>query len=853
MTEPFREPFRDPALPAVDRAKDLLSRLTREERVAMLHQRAPAIERLGLAAFHTGAEALHGVAWLGRATVLPQAVGLAATWDVGLLERLGDMVATEQRAKHAENPVVSLNVWAPVVNTLRHPGWGRNEEGYAEDPHLTAHLATAYCRGLRGSHPTVWKTVPTLKHFLGYNNEADRSSTSSNLSQRTLHEEELAAFREPIEQGVAGAVMPSYNRVNGEPAHTSGALFDELRSWAPDEVALVSDAWAPTALVTVQRAFTDHAEAHAAALTAGLDSFTDGDADSAQTIARITAALDRGLVTEADVDRAVLRLLHLRVRTGEFDAGELDAAGPYAGIGADAVDLPEHRALAREAAARSVVVLANDGILPLAEGAPFAGQPAPVEPVETPRRLAVVGPLADAVLTDWYSGTPPYAVGIAAGLRERFPDASVTVATGADVVALRATSTDGYLVASKDGAAVAADGVSADGAALWDVTDWGDGVLTLRSHASGRLLTGAAWPARADAERVGGWEVQESFRWHRHPDGTGSLLHLGSNRWLRVTRGTRLAGFDGRTLEEAERFVPRTVTAGHEAVRAAAAASETVIVAVGNDPHLSGRETQDRPHLRLPESAAEVLRTALAANPDTVLAVVSSFPYVLPDAAHDARAIVWTSHGGQELGRGVADVLSGDVGPTGRLAQQWPVDEAQAGDIFDYDTYAQKATYRHTDREPAFAFGHGLTYGRVEYDAVELSVGSVAAPEPTLRHAPLLGEGVTATVTVTNRGARGADELVQVYALGPQDLALPTPRRLLLGYRRVHLAPGETRAVEVPFDPARLAVWDPAARVPGAPGGWLHEGALRVQPARYTVAAGASASALPVAATLTVG
>jgi beta-glucosidase len=200
----------------------------------------------------------------------------------------------------------------------------------------------------------------------------------------------------------------------------------------------------------------------------------------------------------------------------------------------------------------------------------------------------------------------------------------------------------------------------------------------------------------------------------------------------------------------------------------------------------------------------------------------------------------------------VADVLSGDVEPYGRLAQQWPVDEAQAGDIFDYDTHAQKATYRHTEREPRFAFGHGLTYGRVSYDGVALSADSVEAASPSLRHAPLHGDGVTARVTVTNAGERPADELVQVYALFPQGVAGPAPRRLLLGYRRVRLAPGETRVVEVGFDVARLGLWDPAARVPGAPSGWLHQGALRVLAGEYRVAAGASASALPVSAALTV-
>ena len=162
-------------------ARDLLDRLTPDERLAMLHQAAPGDRAARARQFHTGCEALHGVAWLGTATVFPQPVGLAATWDADLIERVGEVAAVEVRAKHAENPLVSLNVWAPVVNTLRHPAWGRNEEGYSEDPHLTAHFGTAYSRGLRGDHPRVWRTVPTLKHFLGYSNETDRSATDSEL------------------------------------------------------------------------------------------------------------------------------------------------------------------------------------------------------------------------------------------------------------------------------------------------------------------------------------------------------------------------------------------------------------------------------------------------------------------------------------------------------------------------------------------------------------------------------------------------------------------------------------------------------------------------------------------------
>lgn len=839
------ETFRDITRSVEDRARDLLDRLTREERIAMLHQAAPAIERLGVAEFRTGCEALHGVAWLGRATTFPQPVGLAATWDVDLLRRVGEVASTEVRAKRAADPLVSLNVWAPVVNPLRHPAWGRNEEGYSEDPHLTAHLATAYSRGLRGDHDRVWKTVPSLKHFLAYSNETDRSATSSEMSLRTLHEEELPAFREPIEAGVAGSMMLAYNQVNGVPAHTQPELVAEARTWADGSLAIVSDAGAPTFVVTIQRSQPDPVHAAAALVRSGLDSFTDDDANAKPTIANLTGALEQGLLDDADIDRALLRLLELRVRTGEFD-GDAD---PYAGIGADAIDADASRELAREAVAKSVVVLRNDDAL---------------LPLPAPASVAVVGPLADAVLTDWYSGTPPYSVGIASAFAERYPDARVEVATGADTVRLRARSNGRVVVTDASGSVVEAAGDAGDGSAadfatdstLFDVDDWGDGLLTFRSHASGRLLTGGSWPMRADAERVGGWVVQESFERVVHDDGTWSLLHRGSGRWVRVVREVGLLVAEAVTVADAERFEVEVVRDGLAEVGRLAASAEVVVVAVGNDPHLAGRETEDRPHLLLPGASVDIWRAAQEANPRTALAIVSSYPYVLGEA--DAAAtVVWSSHGGQELGRGLVDVLAGDREPVGRLAQSWPIDEAQAGDLFDYDTLRQQATYRHRPDAAAFGLGHGLTYSRVEYAGVEVVDADVAAPAATHRHpalgAPGDGPGaVRVRVEVRNVGDRAAEELVQLYSLAPADLPITAPRRLLVAFSRVRLEPGEARTVELGFAVERLAVWDGSARVAGAPDDWLHAGALRVQAGEYRLAAGPSSDDLPVEGVLRV-
>ncbi len=825
-------------------ATELIAALTLAEKVAMLHQAAPAVERLGLSAFRTGTEALHGVSWLGAATVFPQPVGLAATWDPDVLRRLGDAVATEVRAKHAADPTVSLNVWAPVVNPLRHPLWGRTEEGYSEDPDLTAALATGYVRGLRGDDPCVWKTVPTLKHFLAYSNETDRAVTSSHLPPQALREYELPAFTGPLASGAVGAVMPSYNLVNGRPNHVARELLDEMRSWAPAPIAVVSDAQAPSNIVDGERYHDDHVASHAAALRAGIDSFTDNDTNTAPTIERFTAALAAGLVTEADVDRAVLRLLQLRERTGE-----LAGSDPYA-VPATAIDIPEHRALARDAVARSVVVLANDRVLPLTE----------------PARIAVVGPFADHVVHDWYSGTPTYLSTIASALAERFPTADVRVASGADRVALRSLTHDRYLEVTPDGAALTASATEVSDRAPLDVTDWGAGTLTLRSVATGLLLSGQSWIVAPTASRVGGWVAQESFHATRHDDGSVSLQHLGSGKFLRVQHGSHLLVADG-TASTAERFALTTLRTGLDDVADACADADVAVVALGNDPHLLGRETEDRPGLGLPQAATAIWDAARRRAARAVLTIVSSYPYAVADEAADAAAVVWISHGGQELGHGLVDVLSGDHEPSGRLAQTWWRSASDAGDLLEYDVVGAGMTYRYADATPLFGLGHGLTYSTVRYGSLHLSRSEVPAPPPSTVHtpagfvnrdapAPQSDRTVTATVTVHNAGDRPAHELVAVWACAPE-LDVPAPRVRLAAWTRVVLEPGETAQVALPVDVGILAVWDvaatPAPSTSTTPD-VTHStpGAFRVQGATYALASGGSAADLTVSADLTV-
>ncbi|WP_247828094.1 glycoside hydrolase family 3 C-terminal domain-containing protein [Arthrobacter antioxidans] len=806
--------------PAADEGtlpQQILDSLSLDQKIAMLHQHTPAVPDLGLDSFHTGAEAAHGVAWLGPATVFPQPVGMAATWDTDLIERIGAATGRELRGKKASDPGVSLNVWAPVVNPLRHPLWGRNEEGFSEDPHLTSHLASAYCRGLKGQDAETWLTVPTLKHFLGYNNEFDRNVTSSQLSARVLHEYELPAYRTPIEDGVVGAVMLSYNLVNGRPAHVSDLVQSQLRQWRnADELTIVTDAGAPGSLFRSEKYFPDGPTAYAAALRAGVDNFTDDGDDPGPSVSFLTEALGRGLIDESDVDRAVVRLLILRARTGEFTPHR----DPYTSIGPAAVGAPDHVALAREAAAKSVVVLRNDPASALL----------PLDP--EPGIIAVIGTLGSRVLSDWYSGTLQGAVSISAGLIDRYggvPGCEVITEEGADVVALRSTSTGGYLGGS-DSCVLTADAATPGPAESFVLKDWGAGEVTFRSALGGRFITDTGdGYLRAAADRVGGWVVQESFRLDHAPDNTVALQHVASGRWLRIETGTGSAVLVP-DADTAARFVMRTLKSGHESARRAALEADTVVVVAGNDPHLGGRETLDRTTLDLSPTDQELVRVAREANPRTVLVIVSSYPYAL-GALADTPAIVWTSHGGQELGNGMADVLSGDVEPVGRLAQTWYGRDEDLPGILDYDIIASRSTYLYSPIEPLFPLGHGLTYGEVHYRSLSLrTIQGEDAPGP---------DAVELSVELHNTGPRPVFELVQAYATASGH-DMDFPRRLLVGHQRVLVPAGGTATATVLVALDRLAIYS------------VVEERMVLEPGRYQFMVGASAEDLPLSAPLDI-
>ncbi|WP_431915637.1 glycoside hydrolase family 3 C-terminal domain-containing protein [Nonomuraea jabiensis] len=763
------------------RVDDLLGRLTLQEKLGLLHQSQAAIPRLGIAYHKNGTEALHGVAWsndfndkwsqkLASGTMFPQAVGLASTWDPALIKKVGSAVGDEARGYNAVDPTLwGLQVWAPVVDLLRDPRAGRNEEGYSEDPLLTGAISTAYGKGLQGDDPFYLKTAPVLKHYLAYNNESNRSLSSSNLTPKLKHEYYEPAFKAAISANAATGVMASYNLVNGRPNHVNPDLGTTVRSWTDKTLYNVSDAWGPHALTDLEKYYDTKPEAFAAVLKAGLDSFTIDDNNPGPLAEHLTAALNQGLITQADVDRAVRNVLTIRTRLGHFDPD----GGPYKKITKDVINSPANQKLNREAAGKAAVLLRNSGALP------FKG----------PKSAAVVGPLAGTLYHDWYGGTMPYQVTPLDGIKERVAD--VSTGTGLERIALKHLASGKYITATgtgpDDNAALVDTAPTA--ASEWDLTDWTSGVSTLRNAGNGKLLGGDWRSLDTDDDQPGGWYVQQQFELQAQADGSYLIRYAGyetGDDWYGLREPYVTVSADGTlglgTKEQAAKFGKEVVSDGVAEAAAQAAKADVAVVVVGSNPFVAGREVHDRANLQLGEGQRRLIEAVRKANPRTVVVLETSYPVIV-----DAPNLLWTTHAGPETGHAVADVLFGAVNPAGRLTQTWPATD-DLPSIYDYDLAKTGMTYLYGKGKPLYAFGHGLSYTTFGYQGLTV-------------------QGNKVSVKVTNTGKVKGDEVVQLYT-HQRESRFKQPVKQLRGFQRVTLNPGETRTVTFTLKRSDLAVWD---------------------------------------------
>jgi beta-glucosidase len=816
--------YQDANRPLEERVRDLVGRLTLAEKASLLVDKAPGIERLGIPKYDAWNEALHGVAWRDGVTVFPQAIGLASTWDPELLQRVATAISTEARALYNAGSF-GLTLWTPVINLTRDPRWGRTQESYGEDPVLVSRLAVAYVKGTQGDHPFYLRAVATPKHYALNNVEATRFKGSSDVPEEVIRDYYLPQFRAAIVEGGAQSIMCSYNRVNGVPSCGNLWLLDTVlrKEWRFGGF-VVSDCGAIGAMVWGHHVKPTDEDAVVEGLSAGCD-LECGKAYAEQ----ITRAVARGILSEAVVDRALIRVLAARFRLGMFDPPEKN---PYASIARSVVDGPEHRTLALEAARQSLVLLKNDGVLPL-------------DPRRT-KKLAVIGPAASVFLhgSEGYHGTNSHLVTARDGIVHRAGTAmSVAVVSGT-------------LLPSGEGLPVAP--------VPEDLLRTPDGQPGLRAdYFSNKDLAGA--PALT---RIG---TKLDFNWASGAPAHGLPTDGFSVRWtgklVPKTSGHHLlsiTGDDGyrlfldgqRIIEDWTDHAPRTrgavatLEAGRsydivlefyeggggaelkfsyafvengaaKAVRAAREADAVIFVA-GVDA-LAADEEKDFPSLALPADQSKLLDVVLKANPRTVLVLQTGNPLVLTSREKSAPAILQAWYAGQDTGTAIAEVLFGDVNPSGKLPITFYASLADLPPMEDYDVRKGR-TYLYLEKKPAFPFGHGLSYTRFSYENLTVSP-STAREGSTLR----------VEFDLANSGARHGAEVAQVYMRPPRG-----PKQMLRAFRRVALDAGEKAHVSVDLAVADLAHYDASAR------------RAVVDPGRYEVLLGASSSDIRKRATFDV-
>ncbi|MBR1545433.1 MAG: glycoside hydrolase family 3 C-terminal domain-containing protein [Prevotella sp.] len=668
--------FQNTRLKDEQRIDLLMRQLTLDEKIALLSTNL-GVPRLGIPSLNCY-EGLHGIALGGPAdnngkkevdgkmvpnplptTIFPQAYGLGETWDREAVKRVGQQMAEEARY-YIQQPQArrkGLVIYAPNADLARDPRWGRTEESYGEDAFLTGQLSTAMVRGLQGDDPRYWKTAALMKHFLANSNEDGRDSTSSNFDERLFREYYSYPFYKGITEGGSRAFMASYNAWNGTPMCINPILDQIARQEWGNNGIICTDGGGLRLLVNAHKAFPTMAEGAAAVIKAKTGMFLDNYKDA------VNEALAKGLITEKDIEVAIRGNILVALKLGMLDGA--DTKSPYAHIGKDSTATPPYQTIAAKQVARditnkSLVLLKNNGLLPL--------------DAQKIRKLAVVGPYADQIIYDWYSGTPPYEVTILNALREM--------------------------------------------------------------------------------AKVEGFEVN----------------YIPDNR-----------------MDQAEQL---------------AREADAVVICTGNHPYgtkadwffcpvpSDGREAVDRKSLQLPDE--DLVRQLYRANPNTVLVLVSSFPYTINWSNDHLPAILHITHCSQEQGHAVADALFGKVNPAGRTTQTWVRDILDLPPMMDYDIRHGR-TYMYHQGEVLYPFGYGLSYTTFQYGQAKVVRQDKQAVE--------------VSVPVTNTGSYDGDEVVQLYVSYP-DSKVEHPHRQLKAFERIHIKKGETKEVILRIQRSDLTYWD---------------------------------------------
>ena len=846
-----------------ERSADLVGRMTLEEKVSEMGNASAAVPRLGIPAYDFWNEGLHGVARSGYATMFPQAIGMAATWDAPLMHEIGDVISTEARAKNNEalrednhDIYYGLTFWSPNINIFRDPRWGRGQETYGEDPYLTGQLGMNFIHGLQGDDPAYYKVIATPKHFAVHSGpESSRHKFNVEPSAHDLWDTYLPQFRAAIVDAKADSIMCAYNRVDGQPACGSKMLLEGIlrRDWqfkgfVTSDCGAIDDFFKPNTHMTEPDA--EHADR--AALLAGTDT------NCGSTYERLTTAVKAGLVKESDIDVSLMRLFEARIRLGQFDPA---AKVPYSQIPFEAVHSVANQAIAKRAAEESIVLLKNDGILPLAAG--------------KYRSVAVIGPngASLASLEGNYNGTPHDPMMPVDALVASMPNTRMLYEPGAPYVdgfpmpvprtmlhpheASTEFGLDGKYFASSDfagqpvlsrldkeisfdwygvyplpqakehGFAVRWSGyVSAPMAGSYEFTLR---VGRCRGCAStqryklsidGKQVAASAAPAIDGkvAMRINGTTGLPEEAHQEGPAHFTLSFAEGQQHKIEIefarTSERRGTGISLDWTPPADVLLPSALKAAKNA--------DLVIAMLGLSPNLEGEEMPvklrgfaggDRTEISLPASQEKLLTELSGTGKPLIVVLLNGSALAVNFADQHANALLEAWYPGEAGAKAIADTLSGVNNPSGRLPLTFYASEAQLPPFEDYSM--KNRTYRYFTGKPLFEFGYGMSYTNFSYGHVKLSSTLVKA-----------GESLTAEAEVTNSGSRAGEEVAQLYLVPPADAnGGLSPKLQLEGFHRMSLKSGESRTVSFVLDPRQLSEVDA-------------QGERSVQPGRYRVAVG---------------
>jgi beta-glucosidase len=831
--DPQKVVYKDTSADFESRAADLVERMTLEEKISQLGDAAPGIERLGIPPYNWWNECLHGVARAGIATVFPQAIGMAASFDRAMMYDTACIISDEARAKHHESirshdygRYKGLTFWSPNINIFRDPRWGRGHETYGEDPYLTGQMGIQFVRGLQGDDPKYLKVVATAKHYAVHSGpETDRHHFNAVVNARDLWETYLPAFHDLVATAKAYSVMGAYNRVDGESASASWMLLEDIlrRQWGFAGY-IVSDCGA------IQDIYANHKIVNSAQEAAAIGVRRGCDLNCGRVYQQsLLEAVRAGMIDEGEIDLSVWRLMLARMKLGMFDPPEVVA---YANIPYSINDCQKHNEAALEMTRKSMTLLKNDGILPLDR--------------KKMRKIAVVGPNADSIpaLLGNYNGTPSKPVTILEGIRRAVgSDVDVLYSAGCPLAegigkAAFPVVDDAYLL-TKDEAGREVHGLKGDyfhGTALA-----GQPILTridpqikmdwLRSSPTTTAITQGMLRADQKIE-----DDNFSVRW------TGQLVPPVSGQYkLGITSddGCRLY-VDGKkiadgwsehpmetfyadiTLEEGKRYdiTIEYYEASQEAgirfvwlppdsdVFSRTVARQTIddvskadvaIFVGGLDAKVEGEEMAlkaegfdrgDRTKIELPGIQLETLRAMQKTGTPVVFVLLAGSSIALDGLEKDLAAILMAWYPGQGGGDAVADVLFGDYNPAGRLPVTFYASTEELGDFRDYVMASGKGkTYRYYKGTPLYPFGHGISYTTFQYSELKVSRDKLKADDT-----------VTVSVDVENAGKRDGEEVVQLY-VRDVEASYAMPLRQLRGFERIALAQGQKKTVAFTLKP----------------------------------------------------